>query len=146
VLVDPLGAALQASVQPAKRQERDGGLELLTALGERLPLLVKLFAAGASQGPPFREGVAQVRPEPAIELVTRRDQVNGFVALPKRWIGERTLAWLNRCRRVAKDFAKRIRSAVAFVHLASMRLMVRKLCTPSSTSWTDSQPFSARGG
>jgi transposase len=134
VLVDTLGLLLHAIVHPANVQDRDGGIALLTALAERFPLLAKLFADGAYQGPQFREGVAKVRPELAIEIVTRRDQVKGFVVLPKRWIVERTLAWLNRNRRLAKDFENRIRSAVAFVQLASIRLMVRKLCNPSETS------------
>jgi putative transposase len=131
VLVDTLGLLLPAIVHPANLQDRDGGIELLKALGERFPLLAKLFADGASHGPQFREGVAQVRPELAIEIVTRSDQVKGFVVLPKRWIVERTLAWLNRNRRLAKDFENRLRYAMAFVRLASIRLMVRKLCNPS---------------
>lgn len=131
MLVDTLGLLLQAIVQPANIQDRDGGIALLTALAERFPRLAKLFADGAYQGPQFREGVAKVRPELAIEIVTRRDQVRGFVALPKRWIVERSLAWLTRNRRLAKDFENRIRYAVAFVHLASIRLMLRKLCNPS---------------
>lgn len=131
MLVDTLGLLLHAIVHPANTQDRDGGIALLTALAERFPLLAQLFADGAYQGPQFREGVAKVRPALAIEIVTRSDQVKGFVALPKRWIVERTLAWLNRNRRLAKDFENRIRYAVAFVHLASIRLMVRKLCNPS---------------
>jgi transposase len=131
VLVDTLGLVLQAIVHPAHIQDRDGGIQLLTALAERFPLLAKLFADGAYQGPQFRQGVAQVRPQLATEIITRREQVQGFVALPKRWIVERTLAWLNRCRRLAKDFENRIRYAVAFVHLASIRLMSRKLCNHS---------------
>ena len=51
--------------------------------------------------------------------------------LPKRWIVERTIAWLNRCRRLAKDFENLTRHALAFLHLASIRLMLRKLCNPS---------------
>lgn len=51
--------------------------------------------------------------------------------MPKRWIVERTLAWLNRWRRLAKDVANRTRYAVAFVYLASIRLMLRKLWNPS---------------
>lgn len=131
MLVDTLGLVLQAIVHRANTQDRDGGIALLTALAERFPLLAKLFADGAYQGPQFREGVAKVRPKLAIEIVSRRDQVKGFVALPKRWIVERTHAWLNRNRRLAKDCENRIRYALAFVHLASIRLMVRKLCNPS---------------
>lgn len=131
MLVDTLGLVLQAIVHPANIQDRDGGIELLTALADRFPLLAKLFADGAYQGPQFHEGVAKVRPQLAIEVITRREQVKGFVALPKRWIVERTLAWLNRNRRLAKDFENRTRYALAFVHLASIRLMSRKLCNPS---------------
>ena len=131
MLVDTLGLLLQAIVQPANIQDRDGGIALLTALAERFPRPAKLFADGAYRGPQFREGVAKVRPELAIEIVTRRDRVKGFVALPKRWIVERSLAWLTRNRRLAKDFENRIRYALAFVHLASIRLMLRKLCNPS---------------
>lgn len=131
MLVDTLGLLLHAFVHPANIQDRDGGIGLLTGLAERFPLLVKLFADGAYRGPQFRGGVAKVRPALAIEIVTGRDQVKGFVALPKRWIVERTLAWLNRNRRLAKDFENRLRYALAFVHLASIRLMVRKLCNPS---------------
>jgi transposase len=104
---------------------------VLSALGERFPLLAKLCAAGASQGPVFRKALAKVRPRLTTEIIPRREQAKGFVVLPKRWIVERTLAWLNRCRRLAKDFANRTRHALAFVHLASIRLMLRKLCTPS---------------
>ena len=131
MLVDTLGLVLQAIVHSANMQDRDGGIQLLTVLAERFPLLAKLFADGAYQGPQFRQGVAKVRPQLVTEIITRRDQVKGFAALPKRWIVERTLAWLNRCRRLAKDFENRTRYAVAFVHLASIRLMSRKLCNHS---------------
>jgi transposase len=130
LLVDTLGLVLQAIVHPANLQDRDGGLALLAALADRFPLLAKLFADGAYQGPQFREGMTKVRSQLATEIITRRDHVKGFVALPKRWIVERTLAWLNRNRRLAKDFENRTRYALAFVHLASIRLMSRRLCNP----------------
>jgi transposase len=65
------------------------------------------------------------------EIVKRSDQAKGFVVLPKpRWIVERTIAWLNRCRRLAKDWENLNRKALAFLRLASIRLMLRKLCNP----------------
>ena len=109
LLVDPLGLVLHALVSPANVQDRDGGILLFTSLGERFPLLEKLFADGAYQGPQFQQALAKVRPQLTIEIVTRSDQDKGFVVLPKRWIVERTLAWLNRCRRLAKDFENRLR-------------------------------------
>jgi putative transposase len=122
---------MPALVHPATIQARDGGILLLTALADRFPLLAKLCADGAYQGPVFRQALAKVRPQLTAEIVTRRDQGKGFVVLPKRWIVERSIAWLNRCRRLAKDFENRTRYALAFVYLASIRLMLRKLCNPS---------------
>jgi putative transposase len=131
VLVDPWGLLLQAVGQPANRPERDGGMALRTARAERGPRLAQRFAAGAYQGPQFREGVAEMRPELAREIVIRREQVQGFLALPTRWLVERARAWLPRHRRLAKECEHRIRYALALVHLASIRLMFRKLCNPS---------------
>lgn len=122
---------MHALVPPANIQERDGGILLLEALAERFPLLKKLFADGAYQGPVFRKALAKVRPQLKPEISKRRDSASGFVVVPKRWIVGRTIAWLNRCRRLAKDFENRIRTATAFVQLASIRLMLRKLCNPS---------------
>jgi len=131
VLVDTLGLLLHALVHPANVQDRDGGILLLSSLADRFPLLRKLFADGAYQGPVFGKALAKVRPQFQLEIIKRSDSVPGFVVVPKRWIVERTIAWLNRCRRLAKDFENRIRTATAFVQLASVRLMVRKLCNPS---------------
>jgi transposase len=131
VLVDTLGLLLHALVHPANVQDRDGGILLLSSLAARFPLLRKLFADGAYQGPVFGKALAKVRPQLQLEIIKRSDSVPGFVVVPKRWIVERTIAWLNRCRRLAKDFENRIRTATAFVQLASIRLMLRKLCNPS---------------
>lgn len=122
---------MHAIVHAANIQDRDGGILLLSTLGERFPLLAKLFADGAYQGPLFREALAKVLPHLALEIITRSEQAKGFVVLPKRWIVERTIAWLNRCRRLAKDFETRTRHALAFVHLASIRLMLRKCWNPA---------------
>jgi transposase len=92
------------------------------------PVLKTLFADSGYQGPKFAKGLAKVLPHLDIEIVKRSDQVSGFVVLPKRWIVERTIAWLNRCRRLAKDWECLNRKALAFLRLASIRLMLRKLC------------------
>ena len=131
MVVDTLGLVLHAIVHPANIQDRDGGIQLLTALGERFPLLAKLFADGAYQGPQFRQALAKVRTPLKTAIGTRSEHQQGFAVFPSRWIVERTLAWLNRCRRLAKDLENRIRYAAAFVSLASLRLMLRKLCNPS---------------
>jgi len=65
-----------------------------------------------------------------IEIVQRPQGVKGFVRLPRRWVVERTLAWFGRCRRLAKDFEATIASATAWVRLASVRLLSRRLARP----------------
>ena len=64
------------------------------------------------------------------EIVKRSDCAKGFVVLPRRWIVERTIAWLNRCRRLAKDWENLNLSGLIFLRFASIRLMLRKLCNP----------------
>ena len=95
------------------------------------PFLMKLYADGGYQGPLFRRAVAKIMARVNVEIVKRSDHAKGFVVLPKRWVVERTFAWLGRCRRLAKDWENLNRKALAFLRLASIRLMLRKLCNPA---------------
>jgi transposase len=119
---------LHVIVHPADIQDRDGGVLLLSTLFGLFPFLKKLFADGGYQGPQFGQAVAKILPELQVEIVKRSDQAKGFQILPKRWVVERTFAWLGRCRRLAKDFENLTRIALAFVKLASIRFMMRRLC------------------
>lgn len=121
---------LHGIVTAADVQDRDGGLALLATMFGLFPFLEKLFADSAYEGPIFRLALAAILPQLKTEIVKRSDLVKGFVVLPKRWIVERTIAWLNRCRRLAKDWENLNRNALAFLKLASIRLMLRKLCNP----------------
>lgn len=131
ILVDTIGLLLQAVVHPADIQDRDGGILVLSNLLGRFPFLAKLFADGGYQGPQFRDAVKEILPRLQVEIVKRSDQAKGFQVLPRRWVVERTLAWLGRCRRLAKDFENLSSTATAFVQLASIRLMMRRLCKAS---------------
>ena len=130
VLVDTLGLLLHAIVHGADIQDRDGGIMLLTTMYGMHPFLKKLFADAGYQGPKFQNALAKILPRIETEIVKRSDQAKQFVVLPKRWIVERTIAWLNRCRRLAKDWENLNRKGLAFLRLASIRLMLRKLCNP----------------
>jgi putative transposase len=131
ILVDTLGLLLHAIVHPADVQDHDGGILVMSTLFGMFPFLKKLFADGGYQGPQFEKALAKVLPHLSVEIVKHSDRVKGFVVLPQRWIVERTIAWLNRCRRLAKDWENRNRKALAFLRLASIRLMLRKLCNPA---------------
>ena len=130
ILVDTLGLLLHAVVHPADIQDRDGGILVLETLFGLFPFLRKLFADSGYQGQKFQNALAKVLPQIDIEIVRRSDRAKGFEVLPRRWVVERTLAWLNRCRRLAKDWENLNRSGLAFFKLASIRLMLRKLCNP----------------
>ena len=131
ILVDTLGLLLHAIVHPADIQDRDGGVIVMATLFGMFPFLKTLFADGGYQGPQFARALAKVLPHLDVEIVKRSDRVSGFVVLPKRWIVERSIAWLNRCRRLAKDWENLNRKALAFLRLASIRFMLRKLCNPA---------------
>ena len=118
---------MQAVIHAADLQDRDGGLLLMGSLFGLFPFLLKLYADSGYQGPKFQQGLRRVCKQIDVEIVKRSD-VGKFVVLPKRWIVERTIAWLNRCRRLAKDWECRNRNALGFLRWASIRLMVRRLC------------------
>jgi len=118
---------MQAIVHAADLQDRDGGVLLMGALFGLYPFLLKLYADSGYQGPQFQQGLHAICRQVNVAIV-KRTEFHKFVVLPKRWIVERTIGWLNRCRRLAKDWECLNHNALAFLRWASVRLMVRKLC------------------
>ena len=105
---------------------------MLRAARRLFPFVTVIFADGAYQGEATAEAVARTG-RWRLEIVKRGDGT-GFVALPKRWIVERTFAWLGRCRRLAKDFENLAVNALAFLGLGMIRLMLRRLARASVRS------------
>jgi transposase len=89
------------------------------------------MAAVIHAGPQFQAALSRIMRQLNLEIVKRSDTAKAFTVLPKRWIVERTIGWLNRCRRLAKDWERLNRKALAFLRWASIRLMLRKLCRKS---------------
>jgi transposase len=114
-------------VHAADIQDRDGGAMLMATMFGLYPFLMKLYADGGYQGANFQTAMKTIMAQVNVEIVKRSDQAKGFTVLPKRWVVERTFAWLNRCRRLAKDWECLNRKARAFLLLASVRLMLRRL-------------------
>jgi hypothetical protein len=84
-----------AAQQIGGKQERDGGILLISTLFGRFPFLRKLFADGGYQGLQFAQAIASVFPQLDVEIVKRSDAAGGFKVLPRRWVVERTIAWLD---------------------------------------------------
>ena len=121
-LVDTDGRALKLHVHAADIQDRDGAGPLLRASRPRWPFVKLAFADAGYEGPRVANA-SRIR----VEIVRKpKDQV-GFAVLPRRWVVERFFAWINRNRRLAKDFEATIKSAEAFLYAASAILLLRRL-------------------
>lgn len=132
-IVDTLGLMLGLAVTPANVQDRDGFLPLLKPVRRLFVFLKRLFADGGYSGVETAATVKRIG-KMDLEIVTRSDRTKGFVILPKRWIVERTFGWLGRCRRLTKDFENLTRTQLAFVQLAMIRLMLRRVARLSQLS------------
>jgi Transposase DDE domain len=102
---------MHAIVHAADIQDRDGGVLVMATLFGLYPFLLKLYADGGYQGQGFQDALRAVLKRVNIDIVKRSDQAKRFVILPKRWIVERTFAWLGRCRRLAKDWESQSQGA-----------------------------------
>ena len=119
---------LHAGVHSAGLQDRDGGGLVMATLFGMFPFLRKLYSDAGYQGPKFQAALKRVLRQVQIQIVRRSDTAQGFEVLPRRWIVERTIGWLNRCRRLAKDWECLNQNGLAFLRWATIRLMVRQLC------------------
>jgi putative transposase len=113
-------------VHAAGVQDRDGAPDLLKAVRHRFPWLRHVFADGGYAGDKLRDAL-KGHGDWTIVIIKRSDATKGFVVLPRRWVVERTFAWLGRCRRLAKDWERSIASSTVWAFLASIRLMTRRL-------------------
>jgi transposase len=121
---------LGVAILPADLQDRDGCIPVLKEVRRLFPFLRRIIADGGYPGTDTACAVRQAAGAP-LQIVRRSDTAKGFVVLPKRWIVERTFGWLNRCRRLAKDVEHRIRSHFAFVLIAMIRIMMRRIARHS---------------
>jgi transposase len=126
IVVDTLGLMVGLVVHSADIQDRDGAAAVLKTILKRWPWLRHIFADGGYAGPKLRGALRKVA-KFALQVVKRTDKAKGFEVLPRRWVVERTFAWLGRCRRLAKDWEKSIASAEAWMLIAHIRILSRRL-------------------
>jgi transposase len=126
IVTDTLGLLVGLMVHAAGIQDRDGAPMVLNAIRARWPWLRHIFADGGYAGPKLNDALRRLG-DWTLEIVKRSDTAQGFEVLTRRWVVERTFAWLGRCRRLAKDWEKSIASAEAWIFIAHIRLLSRRL-------------------
>jgi putative transposase len=125
LVVDTEGFVVAAVVTPANVQDPLAAPELLALAKSRSARLRHLWADGRYQGPTVAAAAAALGL--TVEVVARPPGQRGFQPLPRRWVIERSLAWLERYRRLARDWEAASWSAAALVHAAASHLMARRL-------------------
>ena len=126
IVTDTLGLLIGLVVHAAGIQDRDGAPEVLKAIRYSFPWLRHIFADGGYAGMKLKHALEKIGAW-TIQVVKRSDIAKGFQVLPRRWVVERTFAWLGRCRRLAKDWEKTTASAEAWILVAHIRLVTRRL-------------------
>lgn len=114
IVTDTQGFLMGAVVHAANIQDRDGATRVLSSIRHRFPWLRHVFADGGYAGRKLKAAIAKIGAW-TVQIVKRSDKASGFVVIPRRWVVERTFAWLGRNRRLAKDFERTIESATAWI-------------------------------
>jgi putative transposase len=133
IVTDTLGLMLFVLVHAADIQDRDGAVDLVKAIRHRFPWLRHLFADGGYAGDKLATALARLG-RWTLEIVKRPTTAEGFVVLPRRWVVERTFAWLGRCRRLAKDFERSVESSAAWTLVAHVRRLTRLIARHCSAA------------
>ncbi len=123
VLVDTLGLLLAVKVHAGNIQDRDGAKLLFETCKDRLPRLFLIWADGGYRG----KLIVWVTLNClwVLEIVKRSDDVKGFQVLPRRWVVERTFAWLLKHRRLSKDYERECQTSEAWIYLAMTSVMLK---------------------
>ena len=130
IVTDTEGNLVGLQVHPADVQDRDGAPGLLASIRSLYPWLRHVFADGGYAGEKLRNAMTDLGSW-TFEIIKRSDEAkHTFELLPRRWVVERTFAWLGRCRRLAKDFEATVESATAWVYIAHIRRLTRRLVRP----------------
>jgi transposase len=121
ILADTRGHLVHPVMHGADVQDGDGAPFVLTAIVQRFPWLRHVFANGGYAGEKLKDALRPIS-KCTIEIVKRSEIAKGIDVLPRRWVVEQTLAWLNRNRRLAKNFENTVASATDWLFIASIQI------------------------
>lgn len=127
IVVDVEGSPIVVEVHEASVQDRDGAPAVIAMLLEEAVSVKKLFADSGYAGPKLQDALKDLGVSELIEIVPKPKGAKGFTVLYRRWVVERTFAWMGRCRRLAKDVERTLASSLAWVKLAGCRFMMRRI-------------------
>lgn len=127
IAVDVEGVPLAILIQTADVQDRDGAPDVILAMLKKAPTVTRLWADGGYQGPKLAGKLLELGMDGLLKIVEKPKDVRGFTVLYRRWVVERTFAWMSRCRRLAKDFERTLSSSLAWAILAACRFLMRRV-------------------
>lgn len=125
IVVDSLGLILVVLIHSANILDRNGAVEVLRKLNEKYSSIKKVFADAGYNGKLLNW--VEMLYKWVLEIVNKKEGQVGFEVLPKRWIVERTFAWWEGTRRLAKDYEITTSSTEAFIHISMIRIMLKRL-------------------
>ena len=126
IAVDTLGLPHAIAVTTAEVTDRNGALQALKRCRSSLGQVQSLLCDGGYTGAPFAESVQEILGKPVTVQIAKRSELHTFKVMPKRWIVERSFAWLEKCRRLWKNCERKLNTSLQLIHLAFLALLLRR--------------------
>lgn len=124
IAVDTQGLPHAIAVTTAEVTDRSGALQAMDRCQANLTLVESILVDGGYTGQPFADGVME-RLKATVQ-VAKRNELHTFAVLPKRWVVERSFAWLEKCRRLWKNCERKLNTSLQFIHLAFLVLLLKR--------------------
>lgn len=125
IAVDVLGLPYASCVTPANVSDREGGILMFSSAHFYLPTLSCILGDGGYTGSAFADQIAHLTGSKVV--VAKRSELHQFAVIPKRWIVERSFAWLDKCRRLWKNCERKLENTKNMVRLAFISILLRRL-------------------
>ena len=126
IAVDTQGLPHAIAVTTAEVTDRKGALQALERSRSSLKQVQSLLCDGGYTGAPFAESVQEILGKPVTVQIAKRSELHTFAVIPKRWVVERSFAWLEKNRRLWKNCERKLNTSLQFIHLAFLALLLKR--------------------